>query len=59
MAEHLLDAAQVGAPLEQMRRERMTEEMWMDALRIEPGSLGEPPDDQEGAGARERPTLRV
>ena len=59
MAEHLLDAAQVGAALEQVRGERVPQEVRMDALRLEAGLLGEPAQDQERAGAGERPALRV
>ena len=59
VAEHLLDAAQVGAALEQMRRERVAEQVRMHALRLEPGLLGEAAQDQEGAGAGERPAARV
>ena len=39
MAEHLLDAAQVGAALEQMRRERVAEQVRVDALRLEPAFI--------------------
>src|SRR5688500_14679144 len=59
VAEHLLDAAQVSASLEQMRGERVTEQVWVDSLRLEPGLLGEAAQDQEGAGAGERPAARV
>ena len=31
----------------------------MDALRLEAGALGEPPENQEGACPRERPTAGV
>ena len=54
MAEHLLDAAQVGAALEQVRGERVAEQVRMDALRLEAGLAGEAAQDQEGAGAGER-----
>ena len=54
MAEHLLDAAQVGAALEQMGREGVAQEVRVDGLGVEPGDGCEPPQDQEGAGARQR-----
>ena len=53
MPEHLLDGAQVGAALEQVRRERVPEQVGMHALRVEPRLLGEPPKDQERARAGE------
>ena len=49
MAEHLLDAAQVGAALEQMGRERVAQQVRVDALGLEPGVRGEPAQDQERA----------
>ena len=59
MAEHLLDAAQVGAALEQMRRERVPQEVRVDAPGLEAGRLGEPAQDQERARAGQRAALRV
>ena len=59
VAEHLLHAAKVGAALEQMGRERVAEQVGVHALRLQPRLLGEPAQDQEGAGARERPAARV
>src|SRR5437588_10918376 len=53
MAEHLLDAPQIGAALEQVRRERVAEEVWVDALGLEPRLRREPAQDQEGAAARQ------
>src|SRR5438552_6701684 len=35
MPEHLLDGAEVGSPLEEVRREGMAEEMGVDALGLE------------------------
>ena len=49
MAEHLLHAAQVGAALEQVRRERVAQEVRMDAPRLEAGRRGEAAQDQERA----------
>ena len=59
MAEHLLNAAQVGAALEQVRRERVAQEMRMHPLRLEPGLLGQAAQDQERARAGERAAVRV
>ena len=59
VAEHLLDAAEVGAALEQVGRERVAEQVRVDALRLEAGLLGEAAQDQEGAGAGQRAALRV
>ena len=59
VAEHLLDAAQVGAAFEQVCRERVAEEVRVDAPRFEPRLLGEPPQDQKRAGARQRATAGV
>ena len=36
VAEHLLDAAEVGASLEEMRRERVAEQVGVDPLGLEP-----------------------
>src|SRR5438552_16778556 len=59
VAEHLLDASQVGASLEEMRRERMAQQVRVDAGRLQPGLRGSPAQDQECPGARERPALCV
>ena len=55
MAEHLLHRAEVGAALEQVRRERVPEEVGVDPLRLQAGLLGEAPQDEERAGARQGP----
>ena len=39
--EHLLHGAEVGAALEQVRRERVAQEVRVDAAGLEPGLLGE------------------
>ena len=39
--EHLLDAAQVGAALEQVGRERVAQQVGVDAPGLEPGGRGE------------------
>src|SRR6186997_1488796 len=59
MAEHLLDAPEIGASLEQVCREGVTQEMRMDAARLEPCLLGQPPENEEGARAGQRPALGV
>ena len=57
VAQHLLHAAQVGAALEQVRGERVAEQVGVDAPRLEPGRRGEPAQDQERAGAGQRAAL--
>ena len=59
VAEHLLDAAQIGAPFEQVRRERMAQEMRMHAAGLEAGDGREPAQDQERAGPREPAALCI
>ena len=59
MAEHLLDAAQVGAAFEQVRGERVPQQVRVDALGLEAGPPGQAAQDQEGAGAGERAALGV
>src|SRR5262245_23213634 len=59
VAEHLLDAPQVGAALEQVRRERVAEEVRVDPARLEAGLLGKAAEDQERAGAGQRAALRI
>jgi len=59
MAEHLLDAAQVGAALQKVGREGVAEEMRGDALRLQPGLGREAAEDEEGARSGQRATLRV
>ena len=59
MAEHLLDAAEIGAALEQVRRERVAQQMRVDARRLEAGLLGQAAQDQERARAGQRAALGV
>src|SRR5688500_104235 len=59
MAEHLLDAAEVGAALEQVGGERVAQQMRVDALGLQAGFLGQPAEDEEGTGPRERPAARI
>src|SRR5207302_4270531 len=57
--EHLLYGAEVGAALEQVRGEGMTQEMRVHALRLEAGGRRELPHDQERAGSGAGPALGV
>ena len=57
--EHLLHGAEIGAPLEQMRRERVAEQVRMDAFGLEPGLLRELAQDQEGSRPGQGAATRV
>src|SRR5581483_8520970 len=59
MSEHFLNGAEVGASLEQVRRERVAEEMGVDALRLQAGRSGQAAQDEEDPGPRERAALGV
>src|SRR3954471_7908344 len=59
VAEHLLHRPEICAALEQVRRERVPEQVRVDALRVEAGFAGELAEDQERAGAGERAAARV
>ena len=59
MPEHFLNRTEVRAAFQQVRREGMAQEMGVHAPGIEAGLGGELPQDQEGAGARQRPAARV
>jgi hypothetical protein len=59
VTEHLLNAPQVGAAVEQVRGERVPQQMGMDALRVEPRDGGDSSQDQERARPGERPASRV
>jgi hypothetical protein len=59
VAEHLLNRTEVRAALQQVRRERVPEEMGVDALGVEPRLLRQLAEDEECPGARERPTACV
>ena len=59
MAEHLLDASQVGAALDQMCRERVAQQVWVDAGGFEPGADRKPAPDEARARPRERAALPV
>src|SRR5437899_7721104 len=57
--EHLLHAAQIRAALEQMRGERVPEEVRVDPLRLEAGARGQAAQAQERARPRQRAAPRV
>ena len=59
MPEHLLDRTQVGAALEQVGRERVAQQVRVDARRLEAGLLGQPAEDQERSRACERAAAGV
>src|SRR6476619_4232833 len=59
MSEHFLNCPQVGASLEQVRGERVAQEVRVDALGLEPCLVGEAAQDEEDTGAGERPAVRV
>src|SRR4051794_18172130 len=59
VSKHLLNRTEVGSALEQMGREGVAEQVWMNTFRLEAGVLGELAQDEERAGARERAALRV
>src|SRR5829696_1785370 len=59
MAEHLLDAAEVGAALEEVRGEAVAEQVRVHPRGVEAGLCGEPPNDQERSGAGERAAAGV
>src|ERR671934_2724129 len=59
VAEHLLDAPQVGAAFEEVRRKRVPEQVRVDTLGLEPRTAGEAPQDQKRARAREGAALCV
>jgi hypothetical protein len=59
VAEHLLDAAQVGPAFEEVRRERVAEQVRVDALGLESGAFREASEDQERTRARQSASLGV
>ena len=59
VAEHLLDAPEVGAALEQVRRERVAKEVGVDPRRARARLLRELSQDEERARARQRPAAGV
>src|SRR5918994_6448224 len=59
VAEHLLHAPQVGAAFERVRREGFTEEVRVDAPRLEPRLRRNRPQDEEDPRTGQRSALRV
>jgi hypothetical protein len=59
MAEHLLNGTEIGAALEQVRREGVAEDVRVHAGGVEPRLGGQRPEDEERAGARQRAASRV
>src|ERR671923_1526675 len=59
MSQHLLDAAQVGASFEEVRGERVAQEVRVDAPRVETGLRRQALEHEEGAGAGEGASLGV
>jgi hypothetical protein len=59
MSEHFLNRSQVCSSLAKVGRKRMSEEVWMDAVGVEAGFLGQLAEDQEGARACQRPPAGV
>src|SRR5438105_1233403 len=54
VAEHLLDAAEIGTAFEQVGREGVAEQVGVDALRVEPCLRRQLAEDQERSGACQR-----
>jgi len=59
MPEQLLHAPKVGSALEEVRRERVAEQVGMNPLGLEPCLAREAAEDLERARARERPPARI
>jgi hypothetical protein len=57
--EHFLNRAQIRAAFQQMRGERMAQEVRVDAPRLEPGCGCEAAQDEECARAGERAALSI
>src|SRR2546423_14117442 len=53
VSEHLLNRSKIGSTLEQMRGERMAEEVGVDTLRLQPGLRSEPAENEKGPGTRQ------
>src|SRR5438132_13407211 len=56
--EHLLHGAQVCAALEQVRGKGVAQQVWVDALGLEPCLGGQAAEDEEDTCARERAAVR-
>ncbi len=59
MAEHLLHRAEVCAALEEVRRERVAQEVGVDPTRLEAGAVGQLAEDEKRPRPRERTSTRV
>src|ERR687888_648503 len=59
VAEHFLHRTEVGAALEQVRRERVPEQVWVHAFGLEAGLRRESAQNQKNACARQPAAFRV
>ena len=59
MPEHLLDAAEIGATLQQMRGKRVSEEVGVNSFRFQTGAFGEAAQDHERSRAGQPSALGV
>jgi hypothetical protein len=59
MSEHFLNRSQIRSSLEEVRGKRVPEQVRVDAVGVETGFLSQFAEDQEGAGARQRPAPGV
>lgn len=59
VAEHLLNGAEVGSTFEQVRCEGVAKKVRVDATGLEPGPIGELPQDEEDPSARKRPAADI
>src|SRR5919197_1107634 len=59
VAQHLLDAPQVGASFEEVGGEGVAQDLGVHAVRVEAGFLGQLAKDEERPRAGERPALGV
>src|SRR5256885_15678697 len=59
MSEQFLNTSKVGASFEQVSGERVSQRVWMDARRLEPGLLRQAADDQERSRPRQRAAFRI
>ena len=59
VAEHLLDAAEIGASFEQVSGERVAEQVGVDPLRLEPCLLCQPAQHEEDPGTGQTSALGV
>jgi len=57
--QHLLDGPEIRAAFEQVRRERVAQQMGVHTARLEAGSIGELAEDEERACSRQRATSRI